>query len=123
MLVVRNAKFGKAIAAVAATLGLVSLGFAARADAFIYWTNDNGTIGRANIDGTNPNQAFVTGLADPFGVAVDYQHVYWADEDQDSIGRANLDGTNVQEQFITGASSPRGIAVSASPNSRLCSKQ
>jgi virginiamycin B lyase len=44
---------------------------------FIYWTRGNdpaapGTIGRANLDGSNPNSDFITAGAQwPFGVAVD----------------------------------------------------
>jgi Low-density lipoprotein receptor repeat class B. len=44
---------------------------------FIYWTRGNdpagpGTIGRANLDGSNPNRDFITtGALWPFGVAVD----------------------------------------------------
>jgi sugar lactone lactonase YvrE len=99
------------VVAVLATMLLLSV--AARADAYVYWTNDNGTIGRANLDGTSPNQAFVTGPDEPFGIAVDKKHIYWADYAANAIGRANLDGTKVDESFITGASNPRGIAVDA----------
>jgi hypothetical protein len=38
----------------------------------IYWTNTyTGTIGRANLDGTDANQSFVNAPFSPFGVAVD----------------------------------------------------
>ena len=38
----------------------------------IYWVNDdNGTIGRAGLDGSNVNQSFITGAYFPSGVAVD----------------------------------------------------
>ena len=94
-------------------LCVVSAVLAARADAYVYWTNDTGTIGRANLDGSNVDQAFITGPAEPFGVAVDANHVYWADHDQDSIGRANIDGTSVDEDFIA-ATNPQGVAVNAS---------
>ena len=100
------------IAAAALALCLLSATLAARADGYVYWSNDNGTIGRANLDGSNVNQAFVTGPTGPFGVAVDAGHIYWADYDANTIGRANLDGTNVDEDFIS-ATSPRGVAVDA----------
>ena len=49
---------------------------AARADAYVYWTNnDTNAIGRANLDGTNPDQSFITGATHPLGVAVDASHV------------------------------------------------
>jgi virginiamycin B lyase len=39
----------------------------------IYWTNSEvtGTIGRADLDGQNVNQNFITGAVTPDGVAVD----------------------------------------------------
>jgi hypothetical protein len=39
----------------------------------IYWSNDSptNTIGRADLDGSNPNQSFITGASTPIGVAVD----------------------------------------------------
>ena len=38
----------------------------------IYWPNSiNGTIGRANLDGTGVNQGFVGGASRPCGVAID----------------------------------------------------
>ena len=97
----------------AATVGalcLLCLSFAARADAYVYWSNDDGPIGRANLDGTNVNQAFVTGPVDPRGIAVDGDYIYWADRAGGAIGRANLDGTNVQENFIP-ATLPESVAV------------
>ena len=51
-------------------LGMLAL--AARADAFVYWANfGNGTIGRANLNGSHVNQSFITGASAPIGVAVD----------------------------------------------------
>jgi DNA-binding beta-propeller fold protein YncE len=38
----------------------------------IYWANNGaGTIGRADLNGQNANQSFITGVHGPFGVAVD----------------------------------------------------
>jgi hypothetical protein len=45
-------------------LALAMLACAARAEAFLYWTNfDTGTIGRATVVGTNVDQSFVTGAS------------------------------------------------------------
>ena len=85
---------------------------AAQADAFVYWVNFiDGTIGRANLDGSSANQSFITGASFPLGVAVDGQHIYWANNRNGTIGRANLDGTGVNQSFITGANGPLGVAV------------
>jgi hypothetical protein len=44
----------------------------------IYWANVNtNTIGRADLDGSNPNQSFITGASEAYGVAVDAEHIYW----------------------------------------------
>src|SRR4051794_10787510 len=100
----------------AALLGL-GLVFVPGAGAFVYWANSEGpsSIGRANLDGTNPNQSFITGLGTfgAQGMAVDGSHVYWANNSTQKIGRADLDGTNVNPSFIT-ASAPTTVAVDGS---------
>ena len=59
-------------ALVLATLAVATLALAARADAFVYWTDQaTDTIARANLDGTGVNQSFITGAGAPDGVAVD----------------------------------------------------
>ena len=80
---------------------------------YIYWADTgNGTIGRANLDGSNPDQSFITtGATDPSGVAVDGQHIYWGNFVSNAIGRANLDGSSPDESFITGAPGPTAVAV------------
>ena len=84
--------------------------------AFVYWANyryygGGTTIGRANLDGTNPNQSFITGANSAHGVAVDGQFIYWTNQFGDTIGRANLDGTNPNQSFITGANGPALLVV------------
>ena len=70
---------GRALALAVTLAVAVSGGLAAQADAFVYWTNGfSRTIGRANLDGTGANQSFITGADNRYGVAVDGQHVYWA---------------------------------------------
>jgi hypothetical protein len=90
----------------------------------IYWTNLGiGTIGRANLNGTNPNQNFIPSeyASNAVGLAVDSNHIYWANQGfggNGTIGRANLDGTNPDRNFITDAFGPQtgrfyptGVAV------------
>jgi sugar lactone lactonase YvrE len=77
----------------------------------IYWTNvGTNTIGRANLNGQNVNQSFISGARSPFGMAVGNNHIYWANPGTNAIGRADLDGQNVNQSFIT-ASYPEWVAV------------
>ena len=107
-----------------ATLAVISLALAARADAFVYWTRNtfpiteaSAGIGRANLDGTGVNPSFIAGVAArTSGLAVDGAHVYWASAfgpgpQGSAIGRANLDGTGVNPRFITGIPIPVRVAV------------
>jgi hypothetical protein len=89
----------------------------------IYWVDQCRTstvvscvtsaIGRADLDGSNAGRDFIPSDASngAWGIAVDAQHVYWANNYYNSgaftasIGRANLDGTNPNQSFITRADS------------------
>lgn len=103
-------------------LTLLACTLAARADAYVYWVNSAAgagtTIGRANLDGSGIEQSYITGANDPCGVAVDAEHIYWANLGSNTIGRANLDGTGIDQSFITIASGPStqfpcGVAVNS----------
>ncbi len=104
---------GKA-ALTASFAALVLLAFAAPAPAFIYWGNfAQGTIGRAETDGSGVNPAFITGAGGAASVAVDENHIYWANETGGAIGRANIDGSGVDPNFIPGIDGPNGVAVTS----------
>jgi hypothetical protein len=47
-------------------------------DAHIYWTSNLRSIGRANLDGTNPDPNFIPTPARPGDLAVDSGHIYWS---------------------------------------------
>jgi sugar lactone lactonase YvrE len=82
----------------------------------VYWTNTTypGSIGRADLDGQNVNQSFITGVSIPIGIAVDSSHIYWANFNYSSIGRADRDGQNVNQSFITGGANSAGVAIDGS---------
>jgi virginiamycin B lyase len=88
--------------------------------AYVYWTNNNnGTIGRATIDGTEVNEKFIkTGAkSGNAGLTVNADYIYWSTANGGSatwIGRASLDGKNVNSKFInTAADNVCGVAVSS----------
>ena len=62
---------GLCLALVLASLG-AGLAVAPGAGAYVYWANQNNdTIGRANLDGSSPNQMFIAGADEPCGLALD----------------------------------------------------
>src|SRR4051794_1270468 len=102
------------------TLLLAMLVLAARADAFVYWTNiSTNTIGQAAIASNgnvlSVNQSFINGASDPTGVAVDDAAVYWTNSDANTIGQAHLASngnvSNPNQSFLTGAREPFGATV------------
>jgi len=81
----------------------------------IFWANrSSNSIGRANLDGSDPNYALITGADEPCGIAIDSSHVFWANLGGTTIGRANLDGTDVDQDFIEAGDRPCGVAVNGS---------
>jgi hypothetical protein len=81
----------------------------------VFWGNrSSGAIGRANLDGSDPNDAFIVDADEPCGVAVDASHVYWANLGGTTLGRANLDGTDVDQNFVEAGNRPCGVAVNGS---------
>ena len=82
----------------------------------LYWATPfgqgGGTVNEAGLDGSNP-QAIAGSHNSPFGVAVDINHLYWADMSAGTINEANLDGTS-PHAIVTGQSQPAAIAVDGS---------
>ena len=82
------------------------------------------TIGRFSKDGSGtPDNSFITGArflggsANPVGLAVDADHVYWGHQGDpaanSSIGRAGKDASGVDPSFVAGVFFPKGVAVDA----------
>jgi hypothetical protein len=92
----------------------------------LFWADQNGSIGKMGLAAlpAGPidilkqqvplDEALVSGMTSPCGVAVDAGHVYWASAGGLAIGRANLDGSGVEPTFIVGAARPCGVAVDGS---------
>ncbi len=80
----------------------------------IFWADLETRIGRANLDGSDVNPKFITGLNRPCGLAIENGNIYWTQQtvtEPGLIGRANLDGSNIDRSFIPDLKFPCGIAV------------
>lgn len=80
----------------------------------LFWVeSDAGTIGRSNLDGSEPLPTFIVGGHYPVSVVAQGGRLYWvnADWDSESIGRADLDGGNVNQAFIGGLEYPYALAA------------
>ncbi len=108
------APYSRRLALLLAAVVAFGLTLASRAEALVYWANyENGTIGRANLNGTGVDQSFIA-VAGPvapyYGVAVNDKHIFW-DSGAGWIGRANLDGTGVDSSFIPTAPGASGAEL------------
>ena len=92
--------------------GNVSASGLAVSGTHIYWaTGFNGTIGRANIDGTGLEESFVGGLMSTTDVLVAGGFLYWTEASQErGIGRVGLDGSNPELNFIPEVTFGQGLA-------------
>lgn len=64
----------------------------------LFWSDADGAIGRAAIDGSDVRPAFISASAER--LATDGRHVYWADPDGGRIGRAAVDGGDVRPSLV-----------------------
>jgi hypothetical protein len=90
----------------------------------VFWSNSDGdydgtglsqggTIGMANLDGSDATQSLIGGLStEPSALAVDADHLYWANPRANTIGVAGLDGTQVNPNLITDPDGVGALAVS-----------
>ena len=82
----------------------------ASAGAYVFWnTNGGGSIGRADNDGSDADQNFITGAESAAPLAVDSTHLYYTTDHESQMGgildvaRTNLDGgeaTLLPEGFL-----------------------
>ncbi len=86
----------------------------------IYWVNrTQGTIGRANIDGSgSPNSNFIAGVANGQALTASGSYLYWTTVSGSSgqfIGRTNIDGSgSPNANFISVPSGAIGVAAETS---------
>jgi hypothetical protein len=80
---------------------------------FVVNTNGTtGTIGEYTTDGATVNPALITGLSNPWGIAVSGDHLYVSNIGNGTIGEYTTSGAVVNANLITGLTCPVGIAVS-----------
>src|SRR5215218_10503384 len=77
-----------------------------------YWSEPaRDAIARAKLDGSGVEYDFLTGLANPCGMAADATSIYWTEEGGGAISRSSLDGGELDRGFIVGIPKPCGVAV------------
>jgi virginiamycin B lyase len=96
---------------------MLVLALSAPAKGAVYWVGGP-ELGMANQDGSLPfffwGRTSLWEVYRGCGVAVDGQHMYWADVNRDVVGRAGIRGSNAEATFIAGADEPCGVAVDGS---------
>jgi hypothetical protein len=93
----------------------------------VYWANSGpanaaprtGSLGRANLDGSEPALALVPGLEHPCAVALGSDHLFWIErrpsgQNWGGVGRAGLDGSSPQRLFIPFHTVNPGCGLAAS---------
>ncbi|MDA9774008.1 M12 family metallo-peptidase [Saprospiraceae bacterium] len=86
------------------------IGDLAQLDSFLFYSTNDGTIGKVKKDGTNAS-VLNTNTGDASGIAIDSknEHVYWTNISNGTISRADLDGLN--ESVVLNVISPIRLAV------------
>jgi hypothetical protein len=83
----------------------------------VYFNNyTKGAIGRANLEGGEIQQEFITGGTNPQHPSVDGTHIFWTNKGFNAkaeecapgctVGEANLNGTSVNQELIKGTHDP-----------------
>lgn len=82
----------------------------------MYWTESDGTLYKANTDGTSVVQ-LLNGLGSIYYMQLDEaaEHIYFADYVYNRIQRVNFDGTS-QITIASGLSGPYAIALDVAHN-------
>ena len=94
-----------ALALAAAVLALLAV--VPNASAYVWYVDrfannfGNDKLGRANDDGTSPNNSFLTSGSNTMGAASNGSHVFWGRGDQ--VGRASAtgNGSDANQSFVT----------------------
>jgi virginiamycin B lyase len=79
----------------------------------VYWGGFGNSIGRARLDGSDPEPSFITGIERPCGIALQGSRIYWTENSAPgAIQGTDLDGGHeVQTIVANPGGSPCGIAA------------
>jgi hypothetical protein len=77
----------------------------------IYWTNEAGSIGEANLDGSDPHTIITAGADSLYGLAAGKAHIYWISNY--SIWEANPNGGDPHPIVTRDLEAPIGVAVNS----------
>ena len=78
----------------------------------VYWTDARGTIQRADLDGSNPEDLFAPLVRAPYALALDATDggIYWTDLLAGTVQRSGLDGSG-HEILVGGLDVPKGVCL------------
>jgi hypothetical protein len=85
----------------------------------LFWGGFGDRIGRVNIDGSQAEPSFVTGINGACGIAVRGDRLYWSEQQAGDIGVAGLNGGASTASVVNGLTRPCGLAVDDVLISRL----
>jgi sugar lactone lactonase YvrE len=69
-----------------------------------------GAVGQADLDGSAATPDWIRLGTEPSALAIDGQHIYWADSADNAVGEANIDGSGVNSRLI---GDPNGVSALA----------
>jgi len=79
----------------------------------VYWGGFGESIGRAQLDGSNPEPSFITGVERPCGIALQGSRIYWTrNSSPGAVQGADLEGSHAVRTIVEDSGgSPCGIAA------------
>lgn len=96
----RDSRLNRRSASIVVALAvLLTVALAAPAGAYVYWSNNDGAIGRADLDGSAVQPMFLP-TPQPTGIAASSQYLYWNNGGGYTVGRAGLDGSEAISSLV-----------------------
>jgi virginiamycin B lyase len=77
----------------------------------LFWGGFGNQIGRVNVDGSEAEPSYLTGINGACGIVVHGDHVYWSEQQAGDIGVASINGGVPSGRIVGGLARPCGVAV------------